>query len=54
MGENSQAGEAGGQVLLTLVDEDWRPVPGLREAVLALVERSWPRGGPTSRSSSAA
>ena len=31
MGENSQAGEPGGQVLLTLVDEDWREVPGLRE-----------------------
>jgi [acyl-carrier-protein] S-malonyltransferase len=39
MGENSQAGEPGGQVLLTLVDEDWRLVPGLRERVLALVER---------------
>jgi [acyl-carrier-protein] S-malonyltransferase len=39
MGENSQAGEPGGQVLLTLVDEDWRPVPGLREAALALVDR---------------
>jgi len=38
MGEYSQAGEPGGQVLLTLVDEDWRPVPGLREAVLALVD----------------
>jgi [acyl-carrier-protein] S-malonyltransferase len=37
MGENSQAGEPGGQVLLTLVDEDWRPMPGLRDAVL-LVE----------------
>ncbi|HYW16784.1 MAG TPA: ACP S-malonyltransferase [Allosphingosinicella sp.] len=37
MGENSQAGEPGGQVLLTLVDEDWREVPGLREQVLALV-----------------
>jgi len=37
MGENSQAGEPGGQVLLTLVDEDWRDVPGLRDAVLALV-----------------
>jgi len=39
MGGNSQAGEPGGQVLLTLVDEDWRTIPGLREAVLALVER---------------
>jgi malonyl CoA-acyl carrier protein transacylase len=38
MGENSQAGEPGGQVLLTLVDEDWRALPGLREQVLALVE----------------
>jgi len=37
MGENSQAGEPGGQVLLTLVDEDWHQVPGLREALLALV-----------------
>jgi [acyl-carrier-protein] S-malonyltransferase len=39
MGENSQAGEPGGQVLLTLVDEDWRPVPGMRDSVLALVDR---------------
>jgi malonyl CoA-acyl carrier protein transacylase len=39
MGENSQAGEPGGQVLLTLVDDEWREVPGLRDAVLALVER---------------
>ena len=36
MGENSQAGEAGGQVLLTLVDEEWRELPGLREQVFAL------------------
>jgi len=34
MGENSQAGDPGGQVLLTLVGDDWRPVPGLRDAVL--------------------
>jgi malonyl CoA-acyl carrier protein transacylase len=40
MGEHSQAGEPGGQVLLSLVDEEWRPVPGLREAVLALVEET--------------
>jgi acyl transferase domain-containing protein len=39
MGEHSQAGEDGGQVLLTLVDEDWRPVPGLRQAVLSLIDR---------------
>jgi malonyl CoA-acyl carrier protein transacylase len=37
MGSNSQAGEPGGQVLLTLVDEAWREVPGLRDSVLALV-----------------
>lgn len=36
MGENSQAGEAGGQVLLTLVDEDWRVLADLRAEVLAL------------------
>ncbi len=36
MGENSQAGEPGGQVLLTLVDEDWRELPGLREQAIAL------------------
>jgi len=36
MGENSQVGEAGGQVLLTLVDEGWRELPGLRDQVLAV------------------
>lgn len=35
MGENSQAGEPGGQVLLQAVDEEWRPVPGLRDDLLA-------------------
>jgi malonyl CoA-acyl carrier protein transacylase len=35
MGENSQAGEPGGQMLLQAVDEDWRAVPGLREDLLA-------------------
>lgn len=45
MGENSQAGEPGGQVLLTLVDEDWREAPGLREQVLALVEAIGDRPG---------
>jgi [acyl-carrier-protein] S-malonyltransferase len=39
MGQNSQQGEPGGQVLLTLVNEDWREIPGLREQVLALVAR---------------
>jgi len=38
MGENSQAGEPGGQVLLTLVDEDWREVSGLRDAVMTLLD----------------
>jgi malonyl CoA-acyl carrier protein transacylase len=37
MGEYSQAGEPGGQVLLTLVDEDWNEIPGLRARVLALL-----------------
>ncbi|HEY5712393.1 MAG TPA: ACP S-malonyltransferase [Allosphingosinicella sp.] len=37
MGRNSQAGEPGGQVLLSLVDEDWREVAGLRGTLLALV-----------------
>lgn len=36
MGENSQAGEPGGQVLLSVVDEDWREVPGLRDETLAV------------------
>jgi [acyl-carrier-protein] S-malonyltransferase len=36
MGQNSQAGEPGGQVLLTLVDEEWRELPRLRERVLIL------------------
>ncbi len=38
MGENSQAGEPGGQVLLTLVDEDWIEIAGLRAQMLLLVE----------------
>jgi [acyl-carrier-protein] S-malonyltransferase len=45
MGENSQAGEPGGQVLLTLVDEDWREMPGLRWQMLALVEAIGGRPG---------
>ena len=36
MGQNSQAGEPGGQVLLTLVDEDWHEPAGLRETLLEL------------------
>jgi [acyl-carrier-protein] S-malonyltransferase len=45
MGSNSQAGEAGGQVLLSLVDEEWREVPGLREAVLGLARSIAARPG---------
>lgn len=45
MGENSQAGEPGGQVLLTLVDEEWRALPGLREQVLTLAEAIHARDG---------
>lgn len=45
MGENSQAGEAGGQVLLTLVDEEWREIAGLREQVLALAASIHSRDG---------
>jgi [acyl-carrier-protein] S-malonyltransferase len=45
MGENSQAGEAGGQVLLTLVDEEWRELQGLREQVLALAGAIQARDG---------
>ncbi|MBV8687363.1 MAG: ACP S-malonyltransferase [Alphaproteobacteria bacterium] len=45
MGSNSQSGEPGGQVLLTLVDADWREVPGLRETVLALARTIGGRAG---------
>ncbi len=37
MGLNSQTHGPGGQILLQVVDDDWRPVPGLRTALLALV-----------------
>jgi [acyl-carrier-protein] S-malonyltransferase len=46
MGENSQAGEPGGQVLLTLVDEQWHEPRGLRETLLGLVESIDSRPGP--------
>jgi [acyl-carrier-protein] S-malonyltransferase len=36
MGENSQAGEPGGQVLIALVDEQWHEPLGLRETLLGL------------------
>lgn len=45
MGENSQAGEPGGQVLVTLVDEQWHEPPGLRGQVLALAEAIGSRPG---------
>src|SRR3546814_5800559 len=37
MGLNSQTHGPGGQILLQIVDEAWRPVPGLRAALLDLV-----------------
>ncbi len=37
MGLNSQTHGPGGQILLQVIDEDWRPVPGLRAKLLALV-----------------
>jgi malonyl CoA-acyl carrier protein transacylase len=45
MGQNSQAGEPGGQVLLTLVDEDWNRVPDLREQVMELAATIGSREG---------
>jgi [acyl-carrier-protein] S-malonyltransferase len=47
MGEHSQAGGAGGQILLQLVDENWRAVPGLRDDVLARVAAIDARDGHT-------
>ena len=45
MGGNSQAGEPGGQVLLTIVNEDWREIPGLRNLLLALAAEIGSRDG---------
>ncbi|AJA11153.1 putative acyl-carrier protein [Sphingopyxis fribergensis] len=45
MGLNSQTHGPGGQILLQIVDEDWRPVPGLRESLLALVADIASRSG---------
>lgn len=45
MGENSQAGDPGGQMLLTVVDDAWREIPGLRAALLALAESVNARAG---------
>lgn len=40
MGVNSGTGEPGGQVLLTLVGEDWRPDPALRAEVERVLAQS--------------
>ncbi|HET9428349.1 MAG TPA: ACP S-malonyltransferase [Allosphingosinicella sp.] len=45
MGENSQAGEPGGQVLVGLVDDEWREISGLRGELLDLAERIHQRDG---------
>lgn len=45
MGVNSQAHGPGGQIVVTVVDEDWRDVPGLRGAVLDLCARISARDG---------
>jgi [acyl-carrier-protein] S-malonyltransferase len=45
MGENSQQGEPGGQVLITLVGEDWREAPDLRTALTETVAAIHGRDG---------
>jgi [acyl-carrier-protein] S-malonyltransferase len=45
MGENSQAGAPGGQILLPFVDEAWRELPGRRDALLALMRAIAARPG---------
>jgi malonyl CoA-acyl carrier protein transacylase len=45
MGENSQQGEPGGQVLITLVGDDWREAPGLRAALAETVAAIHGRDG---------
>lgn len=45
MGMNSQAHGPGGQIVVTVVDEDWRAVPGLRDDVLNLCYRISARDG---------
>ncbi len=45
MGLNSQTHGPGGQILLQVVDEDWRPVPGLRDTLLRLVAAVGARPG---------
>lgn len=45
MGLNSQTHGPGGQILLQVVDEDWRPVPGLRDTLFDLVDAIAARPG---------
>jgi len=45
MGLNSQTHGPGGQILFQIVDDDWRPVPGLRAALLDLVAEIAARPG---------
>ncbi|MDK2761088.1 MAG: ACP S-malonyltransferase [Sphingopyxis sp.] len=45
MGTNSQTHGPGGQILLQIVDDDWRPIPGLRAKILALVDEIGSRPG---------
>ena len=45
MGLNSQTHGPGGQILLQVVDEDWRAVPGLRETLVSLVADIGSRAG---------
>ena len=40
MGVNSGRHGPGGQLVLQTLDEDWRPVPGLRESVMTLAART--------------
>ena len=45
MGLNSQTHGPGGQILLQVVDEDWRPVSGLRDRLFDLVQSIAARPG---------
>jgi [acyl-carrier-protein] S-malonyltransferase len=38
MGVNSQSHGPGGQLVVTIVDDDWREVPGLRSAIMLLCD----------------
>ncbi len=40
MGINSGRHGPGGQLVLQTLDDDWQPVPGLRDAVMALADRT--------------